>query len=88
MYTSAPLTLEIGRKSTISALAWVVNEKFKVLCSAFHDSILTDPEAVEHFSWETVWLELCKMVNTDVFMKLVRYLEINKPLLCLSASMN
>jgi len=90
MFTSAPITSEVGRKSAISALVRVISNEFKVLCSASHDSILRDTvEAVKHFSWETVWLELCKMVPTlmSFFMKLVRCPEDNKPFLCLLASM-
>ena len=90
MFTSAPLTSIAGRKSTISTVARAVQEELKVLCSTNHDSILRDSiEAVKHFSWETVWLELCKMLPTlmSLLMELVRHPTDNKPLLCLLASM-
>ena len=90
MFTSAPLTSIAGRKSTISTVARAVQEELKVLCSTNHDSILRDSiEAVKHFSWETVWLELCKMLPTlmSLLMELVRHPTDNKPFLCLLASM-
>ena len=84
MFTSAPLTSIAGRKSTISAVARAVQEELNVLCSTNHDSILRDSiEAVKHFSWETVWLELCKMLPTlvSLLMELVRHPPDNKPFL-------
>ena len=55
-----------------------------------HDSILRDNiEAVNHFSWETVWLEL--LANVPILMQILSALIPNpqddKPLLCLIASM-
>ncbi len=61
----------------------------KAISSDAHDSILRDTiEAVKHFSWQTVWLELTQKIPT--LMSLLSHLipkpDEHKPLLCFLAS--
>ena len=67
-----------------------LKQEMKHICSSNHDSILLDNhEAIKHFSWETIWMELNKEVPT--LMKLLTGITSssleNKPMLCLIASM-
>ena len=60
------------------------------ICSKTNDSILRDSnEAVQHFSWETIWLELCSKMPTlvELLSNLVSNHMESKPLICLMASM-
>ena len=48
------------RQEVIHQLSKVCRKEIRKICSDSHDSILRmkSKVAVEHFSWETVWLEL------------------------------
>ena len=76
-------------RAMISQLALKIKKEMRELSSDRHDSILRDTiEAVKRFSWETVYLELCKM--TPILMSLLAQLipspEDYKPLMCTIAS--
>ncbi len=77
---SDKVIMEIARK---------IRSETKSISSATHDSILLDPiEAVKHFSWETVWLELKNKMPT--LLKLLQLVITNpskkKPLICFLVS--
>lgn len=89
-FNSAPLTLEVGQKSAITSITRQIKQELKTLCSEDNNSLLRDGiEAVKHFSWERVWLELEKSVPTltSLLMKLVKRPRENQPLICLLSSM-
>ena len=68
----------------------MINQEIQKLKSLSHDSILKDwYEAVKHFSWETVWVELTTNVPTlmKILSALVPNPDDNKPTLCLVVSM-
>ena len=73
----------------ISKLVIRIKEEMKDICSISHDSILRDHiEAVKHFHWDTVFLELVRKLPTLMSLLshlLPRPME-RKPLLCLLAS--
>ena len=76
-------------KSIIAEIATKIKSEMKALSSDAQDSILRDSvEAVKHFHWETVMLEL--LHNTPTLMsllsQLVRRPAVQKPLLCFLAS--
>lgn len=55
----------------IPEMAKKIRNEMKSLASLDHDSILRDDiEALKHFSWETVYLELEK--NVPTLIKLLR----------------
>ena len=87
-FTSAPLTLALGVKTTITTLARAIKEEIHVLCSS-EDTILRDIEAVKQFNWETLWAELQEQVPTlmTLFVELLGAPEQNKQLICLLTSM-
>ena len=77
-------------KYILNEVIKLIKREIKIICSMSHDSILRDNiEAVNHFSWETVWLEL--LANVPILMQILSALIPNpqddKPLLCLIASM-
>lgn len=77
------------RASVITKLAAKIRAEMKVLSSKDHDSILRDTiEAVKHFHWDTVMLELLRRVPTlmSLLKQLVRRSHEKKPLLCFVAS--
>ncbi len=70
-------------------LSLKIKKEMKAISSDAHDSILRDTiEAVKHFSWQTVWLELTQKIPT--LMSLLSHLipkpDEHKPLLCFLAS--
>lgn len=76
-------------KHIISQVSQKIRQEMKLICSDSHDSILKDNvEAVKHFSWQTVYLELTKQVPTlmALLSQLVPKPENKKPMLCLLAS--
>ena len=63
MFTSAEFT-----KSAMVKLTCRIRDEMQKMSSDAHDSILRDRiEAVKQFSWETVYLEYCKMIPTLIF---------------------
>ena len=55
---------EIGKKC---------KEEVKHICSSKHNSVLKDTgEAVNHFSWDTIWMEFSR--NIPYLMKLIQWL--------------
>ena len=77
-------------KSIISKLTIKIREEMKHVSSGGHDSILRDSvEAVKHFNWETVRLELLQQTPTlmSLLTQLVGRASERCPLLCLLASM-
>ena len=81
---------EATKNSTVTCIAKVIKQEIHSICSLEHDSILRDNiEAVKHFSWETVWLELQNKMPTllQLLKLLVKRPKMNKPLMCLIASM-
>lgn len=88
-FASGSITSPRTSKALLSQLALKIKKEMKELSSDKHDSILRDTnEAVKQFSWETVSLELYKMIPT--LMTLLALLVPNpdnyKPLLCTIAS--
>ncbi len=82
---NSPRTL----RTFLSQLALKIKKEMKKIGSDQHDSILRDTnEAVKRFSWETVKLELYKMVPTlmSLLSLLVPKPEDHKPLICTIAS--
>ena len=76
-------------KSIISEVATKIKSEMKDLSSDAHDSILRDSmEAVKHFHWDTVMLELLDKIPTlmSLLSQLVRRPAEQKPLLCFLAS--
>ena len=82
------------RTEVIHALAHIVQNEMKVLCSDKYDSILrlkTKP-SLEQFSWETVWLELmnCTPTLTQLMLcilpKSKQGTKAVRPSLCMCAS--
>ena len=76
-------------KSVLSQVANKIKAEMKHMSSGRHDSILRDTvEAVKHFSWETVNLELTREVPTLVVLlsQLVARPSERKPLLCFLTS--
>ncbi|XP_064386162.1 uncharacterized protein LOC135334762 isoform X4 [Halichondria panicea] len=76
-------------KNVLSQLSRKIKQELTTICSDNHDSILRDTcEAVKHFSWETVSLELQK--NVPTLMALLKQIvpkPTNKvPMLCFVAS--
>lgn len=76
-------------RAVIKKLAIKVKAEMKSISSVPHDSILRDQfEALKHFNWDTIILELLKKLPT--LMSLLAYLVPRpmkrKPLLCLLAS--
>ena len=70
-------------------LAVKVKSEIKELCSHKHNSILRDTiEAVKHFHWETVFLELVQKVPTlmHLMRQFIAKSNEKKPLLCFLAS--
>ncbi len=60
------------------------------MSSDAHDSILRDRiEAVKQFSWETVYLEYCKMIPTLIFFleSFIPNLKSKKIFICFVASL-
>lgn len=75
--------------SVIRKLATKIKAEMKSISSNDHDSILRDTiEAVKHFHWDTVMLELLKKVPTlmNLLKQLVNRPAEKKPLLCFIAS--
>ena len=73
-------------KSIITNLALKIKREMKAMSSDAHDSILRDTiEAVKHFSWETVWLELSHKMPTLLSQLIHKPIE-HKPILCFLAS--
>ena len=73
----------------LNALAAKVKKEMKELCNLENNSILRDDiEAVKHFSWETVWLELKRSTPTlaSLLTKLW-YRQPNKLLTCFIISL-
>ena len=79
--TVATLCLSIVKK-----LAVQIKSEMKNISSADHDSILRDSvEAIKHFHWDTVFLELQNKVPT--LMSLLKQIPAEKkPLLCFLGS--
>ena len=76
-------------KSVISQIANKIKAEMKDISSEAHDSILRDSiEAVKHFHWETVMLELSHKIPTlmSLLSQLVQQPATQKPLLCFLAS--
>ena len=73
-------------KGIVSKIARKIKAEMKNISSKDHDSILRDSEeAVKHFSWETVVMELRQKLPT--LMSLLSHLVGTRvPLLCLLAS--
>lgn len=75
-------------KSVLSKLASKIIAEMKELSSDAHNSILRDQvEAVKHFHWDTVMLELLQKCPTlmTLLSKVVQQPKDNKPLLCFIA---
>ena len=75
--------------SVVTKSAAKIKAEMKVLNSKDHDSILRDTiEAVKHFHWDTVMLELLQRVPTlmSLLKEVVRRSDEKKPLLCFLAS--
>ena len=75
--------------SLIRQLAIKIRTEMKDISSDDHDSILRDSiEAIKHFSWETVYLELSRNIPTlmSLLRQLVKQPAKKKPLLCCLAS--
>lgn len=88
--SSSLIQADCTRNIIINDVVRELKKEMKHICSAKHDSILLDNhEAVKHFSWQTVWMELNK--EMPLLMKLLSGLVSNaeekKPMLCLIASM-
>ena len=84
MVTRSPTSSKV-----VSGIAQQIRAEMKSIRSERHDSILLDTlEAVKRFSWETVLLELQKMMPTlmQLLMKVVTNPSKKIPLLCLLAS--
>ena len=76
-------------KSIINEIAANIKAEMKDISSDRHDSILRDPlEAVKHFDWDTVILELLHKMPTllSLLSQIVRQPSQQKPLLCFLAS--
>ena len=81
---------EATKNSSVTCIAKVIKQEIRSICSLEHDSIFRDNiEAVKHFSWDTVWLELQNKMPTllQLLELLVKRPKMNKPLMCLIASM-
>ena len=74
-YSSAASTMmksDITLDKMLVQLAQKIRSEMKVISSDDHDSLLLDSiEAVKHFSWETIWLELQNKMPT-----LIKLLEL------------
>ena len=76
-------------KPIISNVANKIKSEMKAMSSDANDSLLRDSvEAVKHFNWETVMLELLRMAPTlmSLLSQLVQRPAEQKPLLCFLAS--
>ena len=77
-------------KSIMSKIAIKIRQEIKQVSSETHDSILRDSvEAVKHFHWETVRLEMVQQTPTlmSLLSQLIGRASEHAPLLCLLASM-
>lgn len=87
--TTAVVESETSCMSAVHSLSFKMKQEMSALCSLKCDSILRDNiEAVKHFSWMTIWLELEENVPTLMCLlkSLIKRPEENKPLLCFLAS--
>ncbi len=85
MFTSAEFT-----KSAMVKLTCRIRDEMQKMSSDAHDSILRDRiEAVKQFSWETVYLEYCKMIPTLIFFleSFIPNLKSKKIFICFVASL-
>ena len=76
-------------KSMIAEVATKIKSEMNDLSSDSHDSILKDSvEAVRHFSWKTVMLELSRKVPTliSLLKQLINHSSEREPLLCFIVS--
>ena len=76
-------------KSVLDKVAIRIKSEMKALSSTKHDSILRDSvEAVKHFHWDTVMIELSRNLPTlmSLLSRLVGHPADRNPLLCLMAS--
>ena len=63
-------TYMVVGKYILNEVIKLIKREIKIICSMSHDSILRDNmEAVNHFSWETVWLEL--LANVPILMQIL-----------------
>lgn len=71
-YKSAAAKIVTNMKThsyAMDALVRQIRREMKTICSLKHNSILRDKhEAIQKFSWETIWLELKQQVPTLVSM--------------------
>ena len=77
-------------QSVVSKLAIRIKEEMKEVSCASHNSVLRDSvEAVKHFNWETVKMELLQKIPTlmSLLSQLVGRASERSPLICLLASM-
>lgn len=75
--------------SIVKKLAVKIKSEMKNISSADHDSILRDSvEAIKHFHWDTVFLELQNKVPTlmSLLKQIVKLPAEKKPLLCFLGS--
>ena len=87
--TSGTVNSPRAKKAMLSQLALAIKNEMKKMGTVKHDSILRDNnEAVKQFSWETVRLELYKMIPTlmSLLSLLVPNPENRIPLICTIAS--
>jgi len=76
-------------KGILAKIVAKIKSEMRDISSTAHDSILRDTvEAVKHFHWETVFLELEKKLPTlmSFLSQLVGTQPQRKPLLCLVSS--
>ena len=54
---------DAGKKLAAEVLGLIIDKEIKLMCSDNFHSILVEKSqaAMEHFSWESIWLELEKM---------------------------
>ncbi|XP_064385649.1 uncharacterized protein LOC135334421 isoform X3 [Halichondria panicea] len=87
--TSGTVNSPRAKRALLSQLALTIKNEMKKIGTNKHDSILRDNnEAVKRFSWETVRLELYKMVPTlmSLLSLLIPNPENRIPLICTIAS--
>lgn len=76
-------------ESVITNISLRIKREMKAISSDAQDSVLRDTiEALKHFSWETVWLELNQNIPTlmSLLSQLIPNPTEHKPLLCFVAS--
>ena len=65
--SSSIATSDRTQNETIVSLTKIIRKEMKDICSLDQSSILMDDmEALRHFSWESIWLELKRNVPTIV----------------------